>query len=61
MGGVLLPEYYIDMHDHLYIYTKKEAMEKGLRVNAGKTKVYRPGTPAEFRQIFMCCLSYRIE
>ena len=43
----------------------KEAMEKkGLRVNAGKTKVmhdlwYRPGPLAEFRRIPMQCLSYR--
>ena len=39
----------------------KEAMEKkGLRVNAGKTKVmwYRPGPLAEFRRIPMRCLSY---
>ena len=42
-----------------------EAMEKkGLKVNAGKTKVhdlwYRPGPLAEFRQIPMCCLLYSL-
>ena len=43
------------------LLTWKEAMEKkGLRVNAGKTKImqYGPGPPAEFRRVSMRRLSH---
>ena len=45
------------------LLTWKEAMEKkGLRVNAGKTKImimrYGTGPPAEFRRVSMRCLSH---
>ena len=41
------------------LLTWKEAMEKkGLRVNAGKTKIIRPGPPAEFRRVSMHRLSH---
>ena len=42
------------------LLTWKEAMEeKGLRVNARKTKIRAgAGSPAEFRRVPMCCLSH---
>ena len=41
------------------LLTWKDAMEeKGLRVNAGKTKIMICGSPAEFRRVPVCCLSH---
>ena len=45
------------------LLTWKEAMEeKGLRLNAGKTKIMicgiGTGSPAEFRRVPVCCLSH---